>query len=449
MLYADEDQEVGIESVMVNDANYNITLGKYFQQEILSLRIVTMQGGAVWLHTWLSTIFPDASMIEDETINMSAASELLFSGFPNDINAALSQLRYKGPKDLWGKDVDKISISLYQGIDVFGGGAVTFVMSCSIAVHLSPVNDPPQISNPLLLAPSSVYDVEDGGQRWGWVTVEGLSVSDVDDENLHVKLSAICAGCIAELWLPLNVSGSGKLHVTTLWPENEEEDMCALSGSVIEVEGSTTDINLALSAMLFSGPPSLGTGIAIQVKDKAEASSFLFIPYEIPAAEEMIRKNLPKIHAAVSSVAVGSSLQLSHFVDIIQGEALSLGSEAGLEVDNDVSTQDGVALQNIPTMRTMVQFRHGAILEIQSVVTSVTSTYQLGGSFSISIGADEVDCSLSPSLSLSLYIYICIYIISTVNLPPCVSLPFVLVEMYLTCILPPGLVFCTVQCNRD
>ncbi len=391
ILRGDEDQEIEIESVIVNDRSSSTTLDKYFQQEILSLRIATVQGGVVWLQTWLPGIFPGSAMIENATTDGSAAAcdELAFFGFPNDINSALLQLRYKGPKDVWGEEVDEMIISLYQGIDVFGGSPL--VTSCSVVVHLSPVNDPPQISNALPLTPSSVYDLEDGGQIWGWVTVEGLYVSDVDDENLHVRLSAICEGCIAELWLPLNASSEpGKHYLTALWPENEEEDMSSLSGSVIEVEGSITDINLALSAMLFSGPPSPSTGIAIQIQDKAGASSFSFIPHDLPIVDEIIRKNLPRINVSVGG---GGPLQSSHLVEIIQGTTLSLGSAAGLVVDDGMmsSSQDEVVLlQNMPTMRALVQFRHGAMLEIQSIVMSAATTGRLGGSFSISIGAEEV-----------------------------------------------------------
>ncbi len=394
VLHTDEDQEVGIESAIVNDDESYITSDEHFQQKILSLKIATARGVVVRLQTWPSGIFPDPLMIEKGATNMHAASdELLFYGFLNDINSALLQLRYKGPKNVLGEEVDEITISLYQGIDMFGA-APLLIRSCSIAAHLSSVNDPPQVSNPLPLAPSSAYNVESGGQRWGWVTVEGLSVFDVDDETLHVRLSAICEGCIAELWLPLNIPGTGKLNLTTWWPENEEEEeenRSALSGSVIEVEGSITDINLALSAMLFSGPPSLGTGITVQVQDKAGASSFLFIPHELTTAEEIIGKNVPTIHAA--SVGDGGSLQSSsHFMEIVQGDTLSLGSAAGFVVDNGMSSQNETvaALQSMATMRALVQFRHGVLLEIQSIVTSTTSTDRLSGSFSISIGAEEV-----------------------------------------------------------
>ncbi len=374
-LHGDEDQENKIESVIVNDKSSNTTLDIYFQQEILSLRIATMQGGVVWLQAWPLGTFPGSTMIENATTNVSAAArdELVFSGLPNDINSALLQLSYKGPKDVWGEEVDEIKISLYQGIDVFRGSPL--VTSCSVAVHLSQVNDHPQISNALPLTPSSVYDLEDGGQRWGWVNVEGLYVSDVDHENLHVRLSAICEGCIAELWLPLNASsGPGKHYLTALWPENEEDDMSALSGSVIEVEGSITDINLALSAMLFSGPPSPSTGIAIQVQDKAGASSFSCIPHYLPVVEEIIKMNLPRINASVGG---GGPLQSSHLVEVTQGTTLSLGSAAGLVVDDGMtsSSQDEVALlQNMPIMRALIQFRHGAMLEIQSIATSAVTT---------------------------------------------------------------------------
>ncbi len=397
ILYGEEDQETEIESVLLNDKSSNTTLDKYFQQELLSLRIATMQGGAIWLQAWPPGTFPGSSMIGSITTDLQSAAardELVFSGFPNDISSALLQLSYKGPKDVWGSEVDEIIVSLYRGIDELGSES-PIITSCSISVDLSPVNDPPQISNALPLTPSSVYDLENGSQRWGWVNVEGLYVSDVDDENLHVRVSAICEGCIAELWLPLNAStGPGKHYLTVLWPEKEEEDMSAVSGSVIEVEGSITDINLALSAMLFSGQPSPGTGIAIQVQDKAGRSNFSFIPHGLPVVEEIIKMSLPRINASVGD---DGPLKSSHLVEITQGTTLSLGSEAGLVVYDGMTSfsQDEVPPhQDMSAVRALVQSRHGAMLEIQSIVMSAPMASQLGGSFSISIGAEEVTIAL-------------------------------------------------------
>ena len=204
--------------------------------------------------------FDDIEMHLGNEERIAGASQTIISGTGNQINFALSGLRYIPETDWHGDVVIVMSIRADHG---FGDEHASFENTESIRVTINPVNDIPRIEHPTV-----VYVDEDGE-----ISIPGMSVvdSDIFEEILNVEMVAergtiMCSGgklAGDKLKLSGNINEVNHAISTLTYRPNENEngfdyvDMIVSDATASSAHAMLVNITAINDPPILSGPKFL------------------------------------------------------------------------------------------------------------------------------------------------------------------------------------------------
>jgi ELWxxDGT repeat protein len=267
-------------------------------------------------------------------------SSVLFMGHLDSVNAALSALSFAAPSD-WSGSVE-LTVSVNDLGNVGSGGALSATVSCNIII--SAVNDRPNI-----IAPVDTVVLTSSGDDSLGLSVSGISVSDVDSENISVSLTAVHGS--------LSLSG-GSFEGASLGHDGQQ----------MVIEGSVDGVNDALGGLVYA--PTRGwTGsdwITISATDTplggdvTPSSATVELDVVNISSRPAIEWTTPDLTAALS-LQKGEQKSFQGLVDIISDGAgglltlsigavfgtigIKTGSIVGLQRLHDVSTPAQLVLR--------------------------------------------------------------------------------------------------------
>jgi phosphodiesterase/alkaline phosphatase D-like protein len=158
-------------------------------------------------------------------------SQVRFSGLVRNVNKALAGLIYRPEKDANGLSADLLQIKVEDKGNTGSGGVLKD--DIAVQIHITSVNDAPVIS-----APSTA------------TVAEGESITFSESDETAVSIADIDAG-VGNLELQIT-AGPGTVDLSTIGGLDGTGD----GTGTLSYTGSLSDLNVALSDMVYTPPPS-------------------------------------------------------------------------------------------------------------------------------------------------------------------------------------------------